>query len=101
MIPNVTELQPLILNLLNLKEEDVFMDFGKEYPECLCMVVVSDVGPGKMNQVMKLLKEKGEGELRLCANIVDEKFFYRFAGLDFESAWEESWNCAETTVRMG
>jgi hypothetical protein len=101
MIPNLNEIKPQILKFLKLEEDKVFMEFDKEYPECLCMVVAADIGPGPMDKVMKLLQKEGEGELRLCANIVEEELAYRVIGLDFDQAWEESWNIGCATVRMG
>jgi hypothetical protein len=101
MIPTVDELRPEILKLLRLSEAEVPMAFSDEYPECLCMVVLKDVGPAKMEDVMQLLRDKSNEEMRLCANIIDKSNAYRFAGLSFDEAFELSWSFGVATVRMG
>jgi hypothetical protein len=101
MIPTIDELKPEILKLLGLTEEQVPMAFSKEYPECLDMVVLYDVGPAKMSEVMQLLRDKSNEEMRLCANIIDWSDAWRFKGMSFDAAFDLSWNFGVATVRMG
>lgn len=98
---NVRMLQPRITKILGLSKDEVFMEFDKEYPECLMMVVLEDVGPDKMNKVMDYLRKRGNEKLRLCANIIGSADAKRFEGLSFEDALTLSWEVCEATVRMG
>lgn len=98
---NVRMLRPRILKILGLSKEEVLMDFSKEYPECLMMVVLTDVGPDKMNEVSDYLRKRGNGKLRLCANIISDGDAKRFEGLSFEDAEKLSWEVGIATVRMG
>jgi hypothetical protein len=98
---NVKVLRPRILKILGLSKGEVFMEFSKEHPECFMMIVLEDVGPDKMDKVMEYLRKKGNGKLRLCANIVGDADAKRFEGLSFEDALELSWEVGVATVRMG
>lgn len=82
-----------------------YAEFDAKYPECLCAVVVGDVGPTKMEKVCDLIRKAGDEKLRLCANVIDDgdakrvKALYASGG--FTAAFAESWNISITTVRMG
>ncbi len=101
MTPTADELRPEIEKVLGLDPKEIFLGFGKDYPECLCMVVLRDVGPAKMDRVCRMIykrQEKGQ-DLRLCANIVEKKHGAKFADLDFDAAWRLSWDLNIATVR--
>jgi len=98
---DVADLRPEILKILGLTNPQLYMGVGKDYPECLCLVVLEDVGPSKMTQVCDLLRQKGNEQWRLCANILEKKHAHLFTGMGFDAAWEESWNLCIATVRMG
>jgi len=95
------ELRPDIVKLLGLPDSDVLMEFDMEYPECLCMVILKDVGPQKMEKVCDLLRKKGEEKLRLCANVIESKDAEQFRGRSFRGAYALSWDLSVATVRMG
>ena len=97
--PTVDELRPKVAKIL--KGVKVFMGFDKEYPECLEMVVIGDVGPDRMEKVCDLLRKEGEGKLRLCANIIEKRDAHHFEALSDEAAFEQAWEFGIATVRMG
>jgi len=95
------ELRPDIVKLLGIPDGDVLMEFDTKYPECLCMVVLKDVGPQKMEQLCDLIRKRGEEKLRLCANVIESADAAQFRGLSFEAAHNLSWDFCVATVRMG
>jgi hypothetical protein len=101
MTPTLEELRPEIMRAIDLPPKEVFLGFGDDYPECLCMVVLRDVGPARMTKVVRHIRNRVNAgqELRICANIVEGKHKAMFNGLDFEAAWKLSWDVNCATVR--
>lgn len=83
----------------------VYAEFDAKYPECLCAVVLGDVGPEKMGEVCDMIRKAGDEKLRLCANVIEEDHIdslkQSFAAGGFKGAWEASWGRNVATVRMG
>lgn len=102
MTPTVEELQPAIEKALGIPKDEILLGFGDDYPECLCMVVLRDVGPSKMERVVRLIEKriKAGAKLRLCANVVEKKYAGRFKALTWEGAWKHSWDVNCATVRF-
>lgn len=74
------------------------MGFDETYPECLSMVVIADVGPAKMEEVVAFLR-KQPGKLRLYARVVDKKYARAFRAMPFKRALEMASDYSIATVR--
>jgi hypothetical protein len=101
MTPAAEVLRPEVVKALGLKEREVYLGFSTEYPDCMRLVVLRDVGEDQMNKVLRIIRKhvKAGAKLRLCANVVQRKFATKFKGLDFDAAWKLSWNVNIATVR--
>ncbi len=80
---------------------DVFAAFDTELPDCLCVVVLGDVGPAKMSTSIQAALALGVP--RICANVIEKEHVGRVrtahAAGGFKRAWAESWRCSIATVR--
>lgn len=99
-MPPIESLRKAILELLG---KPILAEYDATYPECVCLVVLGDVGPERMRKVLDLLRAH-EG-LRLCANIIEKQDAgmieseFKLGG--FKAAWESSWHVSVATVRLG
>jgi hypothetical protein len=79
----------------------VLAEYDQEYPECLCVVVLDDVGPEAMGKAVQAVAK--DGVVRVCANVIVSEFASRieseFSYGGFQAAWDESWNVCIATVR--
>lgn len=83
--PSADSMRPVILKILGLRPYDVFMEFSATYPECLSMVVLADVGPAKMEEVVAFLRRQ-PGKMRLYARVVERRYARSFRGVSFKHA---------------
>jgi hypothetical protein len=95
------ELRTMVAQFEKNAGADIYAEFDTEFPECLCVVVLDDVGPEKMHTaVQEALKL---GVPRICANVVEKKLAGRvrdaFESGGFKTAWAESWMVNVATVR--
>lgn len=101
--PEIDTLRPKLAGIL--KKSPFYAEWSKDYPECLSLVILDDVGPDAMEKVCDLLREEGKEALRLCANVIPKDntrpVTSAFDTGGFDAAWMESWNWTVATVRMG
>ena len=85
----------------NMVNADVLAEYDTAYPDCLCVIVLDDVGPQKMSDAVQAALKLGVP--RICANVVekgrDQSVRNGFASGGFQAAWAESWNVNIATVR--
>lgn len=80
---------------------DVYAEFDTKHADCLCIVILKDVGPEKTGTAIRAVLKSGVS--RVCANVVEEILAKRvrdaFTLGGFEAAWDESWKVNVATVR--
>ncbi len=94
-------LEALVPKLQAIVDVPMRAKFGDEHPECIRMIVSSDVKPQSMQECADLLDSISSGTLRYCANVVenvDELIAQCDAG-EFDAAFKQSWNHCIATVR--
>ncbi len=95
--PSLDELLPGITAILGIHRPYVRMEYDEAYPECLSMVVI-DVGPAKMEEVVAFLR-KQPGKLRLYAKVIDRKYARAMRAMPFKRALEMAGDYSIATVR--
>ena len=96
--PSLDDLRPGVLRVLGLAEAHVRMRYDTEYPECVCMIVLADVGPSKMEKLVAFLRAQ-PGQLRLYARVIERKYRKQFTGLSYEDASALAADYSIATVR--
>jgi hypothetical protein len=68
---DIEKVRAKAIKVLGVKENEFFADMDKEYPDCLCAVVLDDVGPDKMDDLDHAVRRLGVG--RICANVLEKQ----------------------------
>lgn len=94
-------LETLAPKLQAIIEVPIRAQFDDEYPECLQMIVSSDVKPQSMRECADMLNSISSGALRYCANVVEnvDGLIAQCDAGEFDAAFKQSWNHCIATVR--
>lgn len=99
---NIPDLRKSFASELKIPVDDVQMEFDTEFPECLLILVLQDLGPAVMGPAVRDLKTKNVE--RAVLNVVEKKKTGKIRELlksGFKPAFEESWNISVATLRLG
>lgn len=71
---------------------------GNSHPECLCVIVLRDVKPKRMDDTLRRILPAGQFT-RACVQVVEPSLADQIRGLAFQTAWDRSWDLLIATVR--
>ena len=94
----MTDIQQALATGLLVPTEDVMVGVGTDYPECLCGIILGDVNPGDMTKTLREILPNGP-LTRACIQVIHPDYADRLRGLDWDNAWDQSWDFLLATVR--
>jgi len=94
----MTEIHQAFATGLQITPAEVMLGVGTDHPECLCGIILGDVNPEDMTATLREILPNGS-LTRACIQVIHPEYTDRFKGMDWDTAWDESWDFLVATVR--